>query len=124
MRAGERLLRHSALDCAERVLVFFFRASEMHSRFFKFDPYALVAGDRKRLGGPPDGRKAAPRPFEEGLVGVPDEEGVGLGLSIAKAIVEAHGGALWFESERGVGSTFYFTLPLASDAPHRALAAD
>jgi PAS domain S-box-containing protein len=41
--------------------------------------------------------------------------GAGLGLPIAKGIVEAHGGRLWAESERGKGSTFYFTLGSAKD---------
>ena len=39
--------------------------------------------------------------------------GVGLGLSITKRLVEAHGGQSWAESEEGKGSTFTFTLPIA-----------
>ena len=39
------------------------------------------------------------------------EGGVGLGLAIVKQMVEAHGGQVWAESERGKGSTFYFFLP-------------
>jgi signal transduction histidine kinase len=45
--------------------------------------------------------------------GVRDEvDGVGLGLSISKYIVEAHGGEIGIRSKLGDGSTFSFTLPL------------
>jgi signal transduction histidine kinase len=42
-----------------------------------------------------------------------DRRGLGLGLSIAKGIVEAHGGSIWANSEVGVGSTFGFDVPQA-----------
>ncbi len=39
-------------------------------------------------------------------------QGSGLGLAISKSYVEMLGGKMWVESEEGIGSTFYFTLPV------------
>jgi signal transduction histidine kinase len=46
---------------------------------------------------------------------VRSNKGSGLGLLIARSIIEAHGGEIWVESELDKGSTFYFTLPVAAD---------
>ncbi|GHF89367.1 sensor histidine kinase [Deinococcus ficus] len=40
-------------------------------------------------------------------------EGSGIGLSIARRIVERHGGSIWLDSAIGQGTTFHFTLPAA-----------
>jgi signal transduction histidine kinase len=46
-----------------------------------------------------------------------DAAGSGLGLTIAKGIVELHGGRIWAQSERGQGATFVFTVPKAPAVP-------
>ena len=61
-------------------------APEEQPRLFK--PYSRLDADRQR------------------------HPGLGLGLALAKQVVELHGGKIWVESEPGKGSIFYFSLPL------------
>ncbi len=57
-----------------------------------FDPYFRRPGDRERL------------------------SGLGLGLGLAKKLVELHGGEMWMRSRKGKGSTFSFSLPIKPDS--------
>ena len=63
--------------------------------------------------GIPDNRKEAvfKRFIQADITNKMALQGAGLGLSISKAYVEMLGGKLWLESQEGLGSTFYFTLP-------------
>lgn len=47
-----------------------------------------------------------------------DKGGSGLGLSISKRFVELHGGRMWFESKPGIGTSFFFTLPISMPVEH------
>ena len=46
-----------------------------------------------------------------------DRRGLGLGLTICKAIVEAHGGRIWPKTQAGKGTTMFFTIPAIARAP-------
>jgi len=56
---------------------------------------------------------ALPRIFDRYFTTAKGHEGTGLGLYIAKGIVEKHGGRIWVNSTLGAGSSFHFTLPIA-----------
>jgi signal transduction histidine kinase len=63
---------------------------------------------------PEDQEKVFERFFRSDHSLVQETAGTGLGLYISQTLVEMHGGKLWVESELGKGSTFSFTMPVAS----------
>lgn len=56
-------------------------------------------------------------PFYRVADGTPRPAGLGLGLAVAKGLVEAHGGRIWVENRPGGGARFTFSLPLAEESP-------
>lgn len=62
---------------------------------------------------PEDQDKLFSRFFRAGSASQTTAKGAGLGLYITRALVELHGGRIWFESEPGFGTTFYVTFPIA-----------
>lgn len=81
---------------------------------------ARVVGDEVEISVADEGPGIAPEDqvrifgeFERADRGVDSEQkGFGLGLALAKHLVELHGGRIWLDSVLGAGSVFYFTLPL------------
>jgi len=65
---------------------------------------------------PRDEREKIFEPFVRGAADS-HQEGTGLGLPLARRLVQAHGGHLWLEPYQGPGNTFSFTLPVAGPAP-------
>ena len=78
-----------------------------------------------RDNGPGISEKDIPHLFDPFWQARKGNHGAGLGLPIAKAIVEAHRGKIWVESKPGAGSTFWFTLPaVMTPSAADSLAAD
>lgn len=77
------------------------------------------------IGVPPDARQRLFERFYRAEGGIAaDKKGLGLGLYISKALVEAHGGRIGVEPAPGEGSIFFFTLPYVREEPGSSSATD
>ncbi len=65
---------------------------------------------------PQDQDKIFQKFFRSDDPNIRESPGTGLGLNISRHLVEMQGGRIWFESQPGQGSTFYFTVPVAMTA--------
>jgi signal transduction histidine kinase len=79
------------------------------------DKYVRISVSDTGIGiDPQDQNRIFTRFFRATTSDVGPYEGVGLSLDLAKSFVERMGGTIGFESEPGKGSTFWFTLPIAT----------
>ena len=76
--------------------------------------YAVIQVSDTGIGMDVETQKRIFLPYEQGLHGMNDGGGIGLGLSICKQLVELHNGELTVQSERGKGSIFSFQLAFAA----------
>jgi PAS domain S-box-containing protein len=81
------------------------------------DKFVVISVRDRGIGIPADQKSRIFELFFRAHAGTPhDVGGLGIGLFLAREITIRHGGAMWFESEEGRGSTFYMRLPRA-EAP-------
>ncbi len=91
------------------------RGRAVHVSITAADGVATVAVRDQGQGIPEADLSKLFKPFSKTSVrSTAGEQSTGLGLAIVRNIVEGHGGRIWVESEVGRGSTFSFTLPLAT----------
>jgi len=93
-------------------------ATEIRIRAQKVDEEIRIAVEDRGPGIPAEATTLLFRPFERLQQGGARPKGTGLGLAVAKGLVEAHGGRIWVENRREGGSRFVFTLPITRHDPH------
>lgn len=77
--------------------------------------YLEISLKDEGIGMTPEQQEHLFRPFYRAHASDTAIGGTGLGLATSKLIIEQHGGDVWLESEPGIGTTVYFTLPLSQE---------
>jgi two-component system sensor histidine kinase/response regulator len=79
----------------------------------RITPYVAVSVRDTGIGIPPESLPLIFEEFRQVHQSQPGKRGSGLGLTICRRLIEAHGGRIWVESMPGQGSVFTFTIPLS-----------
>ena len=113
VRADERRIKQVACNLLSNALKFTPANGRVVFNARRAGDEAVFVIDDEGPGVPPEFHA---RIFEQFFRIVDDRDGTGLGLPLAKRLVELHGGRIWLESQVGQGSRFCFTIPLAVPA--------
>ena len=108
VRADEGMMSRVVTNLLHNAIQYTNRGGPVTLRFLDREKDLLVQVEDSGIGIP---ESHLPYVFDAFYRVSHDSKGSGLGLAVAKTIVEAHGGKIWVESVAGRGSTFSFTLP-------------
>jgi signal transduction histidine kinase len=108
-------IRQVVLNLVGNAIKFSSEGGQVRLRARAVDEIVRVEVEDTGPGIPSEDRERIFLEFEQARIGEAKSkpEGTGLGLALAKKLVEMHGGKIWVESEVGKGSRFYFTLPIS-----------
>jgi signal transduction histidine kinase len=112
INADARKLKQVVLNLLTNAVKFTPAGGRVLARVHSQDGEIVVAVSDTGVGIDPADQARIFAEFVQTRQGKAAEEGTGLGLTLAKKLVELHGGRIWVESQPGAGSTFTFTIPI------------
>ncbi len=104
-------LEQTILNLMTNATKFTQQGGEIILRAFRRDAEVVVAVQDNGIGISKEEQARLFKPYSRINADRQTHPGLGLGLALAKQVVELHGGRIWVESEPGKGSTFSFSLP-------------
>jgi signal transduction histidine kinase len=110
LRVDERRTTQVACNLLSNALKFSSTGDRVHFRAWRDGGEAIFVVEDA---GPGIAAEVQERIFDQFFRAGSDQEGTGLGLPLAKQLVELHGGRIWLESAPGHGSRFFFALPIS-----------
>jgi signal transduction histidine kinase len=114
VEADERRIRQVIFNLLSNAVKFTPEGGSVGVSSARFDGEVHVSVADTGPGIAPEDRTRIFEEFQQTDLGANAREGTGLGLALAKSLIELHGGRIWVESELGEGSTFTFALPRTS----------